>query len=586
MRVHPLLFMSRPPADCEGTVIVYRTQNEDLAAAPALGRLGGRLTQLLDAAPDFDGVTELLIDAGELTSAVLDELLPHADDLHPAAAPWMAIVTSLARASDAVWRDDAPEHAAALKTALCAIETCTRSYVPREVTRSVSEGFAYDGLGPELYAEAARAWTGARAGERVVCIGVRTIGVTLAAAAAEGLRSRGVDASVLTVRPRGNPLDRSIVLTPRMERAIQQWTDATFLIVDEGPGPTGSSIACVADRLSALGVEDDRIVLMPGHEPDVSAMSNEHARWRWTRHSVVAPDFEGVWIESGRLASAFAADELQDVAAGRWRSRCQVAATTAVYPQHERRKFVAQGPNGRYWIKFVGLGRYGRSTLERAVCAAAAGWGPPVHAFKHGWLAMPELTGCALDAANPVAEPERLARYLDFIKRAWSTGAPAAPYALIEMGVQNIRALCGDREAERFETLVPVAHTEAVRVDGRQFPHEWISGGGVMVKTDGVDHHDDHFFPGPVDIAWDVAGVLEEWRMQGESERALIEQYQGLTGDHGITERLPFYRAAYLAFRGGYSSIAGEQLSATEDGERFRVAADWYRGRLQQVMNA
>jgi hypothetical protein len=571
-------------------VIVYREQQEDVELAAALQRLERALMDLFEgASPDVDMVTEQAIEAGELASGVLDLLYAQADDIHAGAQPWNALVCALAAAADAAWRGHARECRESLATALTAIGSCTQSFLPRRITRRVSEGFAYYALGPELYADAAREWDGVRPGDRVICVGLRTIGLTLAASAIAGLSSRGVHASLLTVRPRGNPFDRTVAVTPRFKRMVQAWRDAMFLVVDEGPGLSGSSMASVATMLSRLGVDDDRIVLMPAYRPDVSAMSNREAGERWGRHPIVIPDFDRVWIRSGRLARAFdAVDvpvEVVDVAAGRWRTRSRTGALAPVHPHHERRKFAVRTAGRREWIKFAGLGRYGRLARERAEQAAAAGWGPPVHGFKHGWIAMPELDGSALIAGNGV-DPLRLADYLGFIKRTWGTGTGSSPDRLLEVGEHNVRVLCNERAAERFARLRPSASAEAVRVDGRHFPHEWVGDDPAKsIKTDGVDHHDDHFFPGPVDIAWDVSGVIEEWRMDSAAERAFLESYRRTTGDNGIAVRLPFYRAAYLAFRGAYALMAAGQLSDTPDGDRFRAAARRYRSRLQQLLH-
>ena len=49
-------------------------------------------------------------------------------------------------------------------------------------------------------------------------------------------------------------------------------------------------------------------------------------------------------------------------------------------------------------------------------------------------------------------------------------------------------------------------------VDGRLQPWEWIvTRQGVLLKTDASSHGDDHFLPGPTDIAWDLAGVIVDW---------------------------------------------------------------------------
>ena len=91
-----------------------------------------------------------------------------------------------------------------------------------------------------------------------------------------------------------------------------------------------------------------------------------------------------------------------------------------------------------------------------------------------------------------------------------------------------------------FRKLEPVA------IDGRMLPHEWIESGLRFIKTDGLDHHANHFLPGCQDIAWDLAGTMTEFGLdRGQSEQ-LIARYEALSGDRGTAARLPFYRVAYL----------------------------------------
>jgi hypothetical protein len=61
-----------------------------------------------------------------------------------------------------------------------------------------------------------------------------------------------------------------------------------------------------------------------------------------------------------------------------------------------------------------------------------------------------------------------------------------------------------------------------VELDGRMLPHEWLITEAGYKKTDALDHHDDHFFPGAQDIAWDLAGAAVEFRM---SPDALVDRY-------------------------------------------------------------
>jgi hypothetical protein len=198
---------------------------------------------------------------------------------------------------------------------------------------------------------------------------------------------------------------------------------------------------------------------------------------------------------------------------------------------------------------------------------------------------MREVDGQPLHAGAGAVPPQRLAEYVAFQGQVWNSGQPARADHLVEMATTNALWLCGDQAASKIEQIVPTPEVAAVRVDGRHYPHEWVGTATAAIKTDGVEHHDDYFFPGPVDIAWDLAGALEEWRLAGAAERTFVDHYVTCSGDKSIGERLPFYRAAYLAFRGGYATFARDQLQNTRDGERFGRARDHYAARLSQVLS-
>jgi hypothetical protein len=95
-----------------------------------------------------------------------------------------------------------------------------------------------------------------------------------------------------------------------------------------------------------------------------------------------------------------------------------------------------------------------------------------------------------------------------------------------------------------------------------------------------VDHHDDHFYPGPQDIAWDVAGTCLEFGLDGEARRGFLARYVRESGDAAIAQRLPYHAVAYLAFRLGYASLAAESLGDDPDAARFRAETLRYRALL------
>jgi hypothetical protein len=109
-------------------------------------------------------------------------------------------------------------------------------------------------------------------------------------------------------------------------------------------------------------------------------------------------------------------------------------------------------------------------------------------------------------------------------------------------------------------------------------PHEWIRTRTGYLKTDAVHHHDDHFFPGCQDIAWDVAATCLEFRLDLQQRRRLIERYRILSRDATIAARLPLHAITYLTFRQGYTTLAASTLGENSaDGRRFAEAALRYR---------
>ncbi len=125
-----------------------------------------------------------------------------------------------------------------------------------------------------------------------------------------------------------------------------------------------------------------------------------------------------------------------------------------------------------------------------------------------------------------------------------------------------------------------------VAVDGRMMPHEWLRAGGILVKTDALDHHDDDFFPAARDIAWDVAGVIVEFDLDAAGAAAFNEAYAHASGDSSIEQRLPLYTVAYLAYRLGYVTLATESLGEGADRARFKSLQARYRRSLGALVAA
>ncbi len=461
---------------------------------------------------------DLLIGLGELESGLADAL-PDGDP----------IVRAFRRAS-----------IAAASSGNADLDALLALPLPARVTTSIPEGYAYYGLFPDTYRQAAADFCRECAPERVAVVGIRSIGASLSAVVAAALAAAGCQVASWTVRPRGHPFSRTLPLTPEQEREWRAFEPAWWAIVDEGPGLSGSSFASVASRLSELGVPDTRIVLFPSWAPSGDGFVSADARERWRRHRKYCREFA-------------LPPDLHDLSAGAWRRSAYAAESEwpAVQPQHERRKLLE---DGRVLWKFAGLGRYGRSRLERAEALWRAGFGPRPLGLENGFLRMEWVAGRPVRQMT-TALADTMARYLAFVRDAFPPGDGAPPALLREMARVNAG----------IEVELPDDAPRSA-IDGRMLPQEWIETRSGYLKADALDHHDDHFLPGSQNIAWDVAGAAVEFGVDALSERL------------GVTKILDPYLKAYRAFRLGYATLAARALAGSRDAERFEASMAAYRG--------
>ena len=144
---------------------------------------------------------------------------------------------------------------------------------------------------------------------------------------------------------------------------------------------------------------------------------------------------------------------------------------------------------------------------------------------------------------------DAMARYLALLRAEFATGKSVPVEALKRMIEVNV----GCRLQAPEEGVV-------IAGDGRMLPHEWIETRRGYVKTDAFDHYDDHFFPGCQDIAWDIAGASVEWGFPYLCRSLILK----------LRARIPFYVAAYRAYRIGYCRMAADSLGDRAEANRFR----------------
>jgi hypothetical protein len=226
-----------------------------------------------------------------------------------------------------------------------------------------------------------------------------------------------------------------------------------------------------------------------------------------------------------------------------------------VHPQHERRKFLR--PNPPFILaKFVGFGERGRTAFARSHILHDAGFIPAPLDLSNGFLFSTFVPG------KPVARPtsplaRRIADYLNILPLSTEAIPFEALLEMIEVNLQtNVTPL------RDLRSLIEDA--PAYELDGRMLTHEWIDTAAGFLKTDAVDHCDDHFFPGPQDIAWDIAAAAIEF----DFDDTFLDQFAP-----SIRRRVPFYKLAYSAFRLGYCRMAQNAVDPPDAIRFARLAA-------------
>jgi hypothetical protein len=564
-------------------MLVYGDRQELTEPGRRIREVNRRLDVVEAMPPDISRHARLvaaLVEAGQLLQGVADaDFAEHGSDRPtPATDALSAFLCELGRVVCRSWdtgfRDTSPLPRLELIAA-----------IPDAVELRVPEGFAFYALYPEAYAEAARRLS-LSAPPRV--IGIRSIGASLAAVVAAALRA----STFATVRPFGDPFAREIAVDPALERELLDG-EAHYLIVDEGPGQSGSSFGAVADWLQNRGVPLERIAVLPSHSGLPGRAATEERRRWWGQVQRQVGDFGDRWpglIERwcGPLDGA-----PQDISAGAWR-RFRYGSEEewpAIVPAWERRKFVVSADGEQFLVKFAGLGSIGEEKLAIARTLDSKRFVPKPVGLVHGFLVEQWS-----DDAAPLGEGEKplgeIARYIGTRARLLpaASGSGASVEELLTMARRNVSIELGAglaRKLERWRARELEQRIVRVRTDNKLDRHEWLrTRSGALIKTDALDHHQAHDLVGCQDLAWDVAGAIVEFDL-GQSE---IEQFIAATQewarrdiDHDLLE---FCHRAYLAFRLGQMRLGATMTEDPAERGRLTRRGDRYAAELQHLLES
>lgn len=471
--------------------------------------------------PTPDRILDALIAAGELECALTD-----ADS---------AEATRAAKLTDATAEMLLGLRPCGGRELLRDLETIA---APAELHIAVHEGFAYYALHPLKIRDLLRHLP---VPDRAVVVGIRSIGVTLSAVLSAALRERGCTVERRTVRPGGHPYDRQLTLSPDERQWIQERRGCQFMIIDEGPGLSGSSFLSVAEALVENGVSHERVLLIGSREADSTQLRSPGADERWRRFRFACLASHPYIPEGAAIA----------IGGGGWRREflTDFSDQPASWTQLEMAKFLSA--DRRLLYKFEGFGHFGGEIGRRAAALAANGLGPRYLGNESGFGIYEVNRGRMLrrEDLSP-ALLRHMALYCAFRAREFDAGDRQAS-AIDEMAPWNWSLEFGGCP---WKGNVEV--TRRTICDARMMPHEWLQlPDGSILKLDGVAHGDDHFFPGPCDIAWDLAGTIVEWKLQASDGEYFLQQYEEASGDNARA-RLPGYLHAYLSFRLGWCKMA------------------------------
>jgi hypothetical protein len=509
------------------------------------------------------------IEAGRLEQAVADCVfaLECCDRSHASVVPLTHLTFALAKSVVRSWKTGGAE--------LGELDQPPRGEaLPVAAEMKLPEGYAFYAVYPEAFADAA-VQLKLSAPARV--IGVRSIGTSLAAVVAAALDAP----PPISVRPFGDPFDRRVALTPELEAQLLSG-DAHYVIVDEGPGLSGSSFGAVADWLEARGVPLNRIAFLTSHSGQPGVYAQERHSQRWPKVQRITGDF------GSKLAPLLAQwstdllghldDEPFEISGGGWRSvLCSGdGEEPPVNPVWERRKFRLRSGGREFVAKFAGLGDEGERKLGLA--RRLSGFVPEPVAVAHGFI-IEEWHDHARPLAPGETPIEEIARYLGARAHALGPGGTGAPLSeLLTMAKRNGGLALGGWAEGALDSWLPrldslQQRSAAMPIDGRLDRHEWLRlPNGQLLKSDALEHHRGHDLIGCQDLAWDVAGASVEFDLTPEQTRWVAAESGRAAGRLVDPELLDFLTLAYLAFRLGQASIS-VQMSGSADARRWEQRA-------------
>jgi hydroxymethylpyrimidine pyrophosphatase-like HAD family hydrolase/adenine/guanine phosphoribosyltransferase-like PRPP-binding protein len=398
----------------------------------------------------------------------------------------------------------------------------------------------------------------------ILVIGLRTAGSYFAPLLAAYLQANGCrDVESVTLRPK-----KGMTAQEHAQIALAVKKHARAIIVDE-PINTGSTLLKTLDLLRKSGFREGLCVVVPVHASrrDWNSGSGSHVL---ARHQIVTLDPEE-WHKRSVMADHSVAnlmrewlgseDTLEVTVASDARSEEANHNIELLSEQkfHDRLKRVyridLRDSSGdvttRYVLaKSVGWGWYGYHGILAA--ERLQGYVPRLIGFRDGvlfeeWAAQRQAS-IESDRAeflqragayvaertrelrldhNPVPAlvADNRHRATDELSGALSNAYGSKPAAVL-------------RRAMLRQKLAAKPCPAPTLIDGKMRPQEWVSSGGILIKTDFEHHGLGKTELNVIDPAYDLADAVLQWHLSEDEETQLLDNYIARSGDKQVTERL------------------------------------------------
>lgn len=513
---------------------------------------------------DHDLIRELFITFCEFHTAAADKIFEKEEYNHPIITRFSHAELSLALMLYYSWKKKKKDPLQYLNIFLKYFEKLSHGELPGKLAGKLPEGYAFYGHYPEAFFLSAEKFYKDYSPETVYCIGIRSIGISFAAAAAAYLDDKGCSIHLTSVRTRGDYENRYISIDPSYLVKLNSNKNAYYLIADEGSGLSGSSFDITAEFLSSRGISDNKIIFL----------STSGADSKDLKHKSYHTSFDELWINSGKLKELIETDNLTDLSCGKWKDVISVSNDGIVIdPDEEKKKFLTEKEDGKYLVKFIGLGSHGKDIYTRLKKLSESGFVPDVIKYTGGFLISKFILGEPLNQASHSKEFLKFAAdYFSFIEENFKSEPSKNPDELFEMILENIKETMGEEWCatinEHHDSFINHIRKEASYIDRNIHPYEWIKSSERFYKTDAAEHSHDQRFPGCQNIAWDIAGFLIDFQLKEEEINYFLsffkkERFPNLVND------LPYYYIAYLSYRIGYLSIKSDIYKNSEYGDKF-----------------